>query len=356
VLSTATATAKAPPERRSDSNETTPREDLVTAILGAGIIGGTITDGWAHTNLLKQVQQEGFFTPWHALLYSAFAATAGWTFFLAYRRRDRAPRWWVDGWPTGYRLGAVGVVVFLVAGICDMIWHTVFGIEATIDALLSPSHLLLCVGSVLVLTSATRSWWSAGGGGLRAAAGVLALALGTTSVSIFLLYASAFDSLAPTAAYDGRQDTVGQLQAAHGIASYVITMGLLTVPLLLAHRRRTTPGLATALVTLVSLFPILTHEFPATKTGAALAAIAGAALVDLILFRLDRTRGFDAPLRLPIAAAVFASVVTAAHLVGIALQAPIHWPVELWTGSVVVVAGVAAALGGLAARPAARIR
>jgi hypothetical protein len=34
---------------------------------------------------------ESFFTPWHSLLGSGFAATAAWTFLLAYQRRDHAP-------------------------------------------------------------------------------------------------------------------------------------------------------------------------------------------------------------------------------------------------------------------------
>jgi len=210
-----------------------------------------------------------------------------------------------------------------------------------------------------VLTRADRrlavAWWAAGGGGRRAVAGVVALGLAATAASIFLLYASAFDSVAPVLPYDGRPGSVGNLVAAHGIADYLVTIGLLTVPLLMAHRRRPTPGVATALVGLVSMFPIVTHEFPRRQTGAALAAIAAAVLVDWILLRLDRTRGMDAPLRLPIAGAVFASVLTAAHLLALHLAAAIQWPVELWTGTVVVTAGVAALLGGLAARPLARV-
>lgn len=54
-----------------------PAEDLVTVVLGSWIVIGAATDGWAHLNI--NLQDDGFFTPWHALLYSGFAATAGWT-------------------------------------------------------------------------------------------------------------------------------------------------------------------------------------------------------------------------------------------------------------------------------------
>jgi hypothetical protein len=338
-------------DRARPAGVVSPTEDLITAILGALVIGGALTDAWAHSNILAQVQAEGFFTPWHGLLYSAFAATAGWTFWLGYRNRQRTPRWWVDGWPAGYRLGALGAVTFLVAGFLDMIWHGVFGIETSIDALLSPSHLLLAVGSALLLTSPLRSWWVAGGDGRRAVAGIVSLALATTSVSVFLLYVSAFDLIEPVLPYDGTQGSPGYTAAARGVASYLVTAVLLVIPLLLVHRRRTTPGIATALVAIVAVFPITMHEFPRIQTTAAVAAVVGAVLVDWILPRLDRARGLDALLRLPIAGAVFAAVVFSAHLLALHFASGIRWPVELWSGVVVLSVAAAMLLGGLAARP-----
>ena len=40
-----------------------------------------------------------------------------------------------------------------------MIWHQVFGIEANIEALLSPTHLILAVGSALIVTGPLRAAW-----------------------------------------------------------------------------------------------------------------------------------------------------------------------------------------------------
>jgi hypothetical protein len=345
-------TTKPPADQRVGTiGLATPTEDLVSVIFAACIIGGAASDGWAHSNRLSQIQQEGFFTPWHAVLYTGFAASAAWTFFLAYRRRDRAPRWWLDGWPTGYRLGAIGVVTFLFAGLADMIWHTVFGVESTIDALMSPSHILLAVGTVLLTTSAMRSWWASGEGGRRAATGIVAMALGTTSISVFLLYVSIFDFAGPTMPFDGTQNSPAYSVAARGVAAYTITIAVILVPLLLAYRRRTSPGAATALVTIVALFPLITHEFPLVQTTGAVGAIVGAAVADLLLVQLDHWRGLDAPLRLSVAGAVVAALVSAGNVAGISLRADITWPVELWTGVVVVTAAVGAILGGLATRP-----
>jgi hypothetical protein len=344
---TAQTTATAPPVAPV-RHVSTPTEDLVAALLGSLIIIGAAVDGWAHVNILSDVQADGFFTLWHGILYSGFAATAGWTLFLAYRRRDASPRWWVDGWPAGYRLGAIGVGVFLLAGFFDMIWHTVFGIEVTIDALLSPSHLMLSIGSVLLLTSPTRSWLRADDDRRRTIAGVLALALGTTSVSVFLGYVSFFDFLGPALPYDGTIDSTGYTAAARGVAGYLVTSAMLVVAMLLTMRRAAAPGLATTLVAWVGLFPAVTHELRQPHTTAALAAIAAAAVVDVILVRLDRTRGLAAPGRAPLAAGLFAGLVTSAHLLALQLDGGIRWPVELWTGAVVTATAVAAVLGLLA--------
>lgn len=347
------ATVSTPPTagRLATAEVVSPRDDLITVIFGACMIGGAMSDGWAHNNLLAQIQSEGFFTPWHGLLYSGFAATAAWTFWLAYRRRDRAPRWWIDGWPAGYKLGALGVVIFLIAGVADMAWHTIFGIEVTLDALLSPSHLLLMIGSVLLLSSPTRSWWVAGDGRLRNATAVTALALATTSVAIFLGFASAFESKAAVVPYDGAQNSIGYLRASHGAASYVITAALLAAALLMVYRHRPAPGAATATTVIVAMFPMVVREFPQPQTTAALAAIAAAVLADVILVQLDRRRGLGAPLRLPLAAAVFTTLVAAAHLLALHLQEGVKWPVEIWSGTILFAALVGAVLGGLSARP-----
>ena len=85
---------------------------------------------------------------------------------------------------------------------------------------------------------------------------------------------------------------------------------------------------------------------------AAAAALVAAFGVDLLLLRLDRVRGTDAPLRLPIAAALVPLVVWPVHLIALGIAGTVRWPAELTGGAVVVCVGIAALLGGLAARPA----
>lgn len=336
------------------TRQATRREDLLAVIFSACMIGGAMADGWAHANLSESL--EGFFTPWHGLLYAGFAATAAWIFWLAYQRRGQAPVWWRDGWPYGYRTGALGVLIFGAGGLGDMIWHETIGVEVGLNATFSPSHQLIVIGAVLMVTCPLRSWWAAGDGGLRSVTGVTALTLGIMAPTILLTYTSAFLTDAPTRSYDpalAQQGGSYGLTAIAGVDSFVITTVLLVAPLMWLHRRRAVPGAATGMTFGVALFVMVMFEFPAPSAAGTLGALAGAALTDVLLRRLDNVRGMAAPLRLPLAGAAFAALLWTGHLIGLQLAAGLRWPIEMICGIVVLTAVVGAALGGLAARPAA---
>jgi hypothetical protein len=338
-----------PGATRTAVSVTSPHEDAITAFLGALLVGGVLTDAWAHTNRLSTI--ENFFTPWHAMLYTGFAATATWTIWLAYRRRTSA-RWWRHDWPAGYAVGAIGAAMFAAGGLGDMVWHTVFGIEVGLKTALSPSHLLLDMGAVLLVTSPLRSWWAAGPGGPRAAAGLVGLGLGVTMATVLMLNVSPFVTTAPTQTYEPGMTNASHLAAVRGLASYLIYTIVVVAPFLLVHRRRPTFGAATAVVGFVAAFAVLTFDVPRVQFIAALAALVGAALADLAVLRIDAVRGPDAPLRLPLAGAVVAALVWSGHLLGLHLAEGVRWPPELWAGTVVLTALLGGLLGGLAARPA----
>jgi hypothetical protein len=132
-------------------------ENAMTIVFGLWMIAGLFVDGYAHANMRSTI--ESFFTPWHGILYSGFASAALWTTWLGYKQA-RLGRRGLEAIPVGYELGMVGVIIFGLGGFGDMIWHTIFGIEIDIAALLSPSHLMLLIGGVLVLTSPLRSAWA----------------------------------------------------------------------------------------------------------------------------------------------------------------------------------------------------
>jgi hypothetical protein len=125
------------------------------ALLAAWLVGGLFLDGWAHAH--GKVDQS-FFTPWHAVFYSGFAAVALALFATLVRRRLQT-KTWRTAIPSGYGATLAGVIVFAVGGVGDLIWHTLFGIERSIEALLSPTHLMLITGIILIASGPLRAAW-----------------------------------------------------------------------------------------------------------------------------------------------------------------------------------------------------
>lgn len=334
---------------------TTAQEDLVTTLLATVLVVGANTDGWAHSNLASTL--ETFFTPWHGVLYAGLAGTAGWTFWLAYSRRATAPHWWRDGWPAGYRVGALGAVLFAIGGAADMIWHETIGIEVGLNTQFSPSHLLLVIGAVLMVSSPLRAWWASGEGGLRTVTGIVSLALAPAVTTILLSHSSAFLADAPTRPFDpaaapnGGLDSLDGMIALIGVDAYVFTTPIIAIPFLLAHRRRPTLGAGAAIVAGMALFGLFMFEFPAPMTVACFVAVLAALLADVCVVWLDAVRGPRAALRLPLAGALYVGMVWSGLLLGLHLDAGLEWPIEMVTGIVVVTGALGALLGGLAAPP-----
>jgi len=352
-MATREARRAAPAASDTGRYVTTPREDLVTVVLAALLIGGSLADAWAHSNLASEL--ETFFTPWHGLLYGGYAATAAWTIWLGFRRRGTTPRWWRDGWPAGYALGALGAVGFLAAGVGDMLWHTIFGVEVSLDAVLSPTHLLLVVNGTLLVTSPLRSWWASGTTRLRAPTGIASLALGSIFGVLLLSHTTAFRSTAATRVYDYALGSPSHIDASYGSARYLATTLILLIPVLLVLRRRAVLGTATAVLGAIFLFQLAQFNFPATLTLAGVGATLGAFAVDVLAVRLDAIRGPEAPLRLPIVGALFGTLVWSGHLLGLAVAEGLRWPVELWTGNVVLAALAGAMIGLVATPPRERV-
>src|ERR1051326_6346790 len=118
------------------------RFDGLMGALSFLLMGGLYLDGWAHGH--GKVDKT-FFTPWHAILYSAFALAAGCLLFTLVSNHRRGASW-LQALPSGYGLSLLGVVIFSCAAPADLVWHTIFGFEIGIEPLLSPSHLALALG------------------------------------------------------------------------------------------------------------------------------------------------------------------------------------------------------------------
>ena len=133
--------------------EATSRFGWIMSLLSAAFVGGLFLDGWAHTH--GRVD-DTFFTPWHAVLYGGWGACLLMLVGTLLRNVARG-RSWRAALPTGYGLSLAGALLWFVAGPTDLLWHSLFGFEAGVEALLSPAHLLLALGMGLVVTGPLRA-------------------------------------------------------------------------------------------------------------------------------------------------------------------------------------------------------
>jgi hypothetical protein len=126
--------------------------DYAVGVCGVWISSGFFLDAWAHGH----VPVESFFTPYHAVFYSGMLVLALALVAFALRSRRRGYGW-ADVFPRPYRFAILGIPVFIFGGIGDMLWHKMLGIEEGVDALLSPTHLVLGLGIFLVASGPIRS-------------------------------------------------------------------------------------------------------------------------------------------------------------------------------------------------------
>lgn len=168
------------------------RFDWTATALSALFLAGLWIDGWAHFH--NQVD-DSFFTPWHFLFYSAFGLVA---LFFGYHQFQNVNKGYAfaRALPKGYRLSLIGAVVFAVGGFGDMIWHTLFGIEAGTEALMSPTHIMLAIGMALIFTGPVRAAWlrqrDSGGTELRGWRALGPMIVGVTLFLTLLLFFTSY--------------------------------------------------------------------------------------------------------------------------------------------------------------------
>lgn len=316
------------------------REDLLTVAFGAWLIGGLFVDGWAHSN----EKPETFFTPWHLAFYSGFGATAAWICSRVWRHR---------GVPAGYGIGVAGVALFAAGGVADLVWHSVFGIEVDLEALLSPSHTVLFLGALLFLTSPLRAAWSDPSSRRMVSLhdflpALLSTALATATVAFFYMMFSPFLTGAATAepyrfiaaeldpeGFGGWLTEEVQLE---GFAAVLITTVILMTPTLLLLRRWLLPagsltllfGSVCALVASIEAFDLGETAFAGLVAG-----VAG----DVLVRRLRPSPSRPGALR--VFAAAVPAVLWLAYFGLLATFYSVGWTVELWAG----ITGMAALTG-----------
>jgi hypothetical protein len=224
------ATSVVLPRDAGDVRENHAPAGFNVALLVASLwfFGGLLLDGWAHNHL--DLSKEGFFTPYHAMFYSGFAALAGVLGVATWRNYVPGTRW-QDAFPPGYRVMAIGVGIFALGGLLDMLWHIRFGVEQDIEALFSPTHLLLAVGGATMMCGPIGASLARPGDPSWSVRlpGLIALALFGTLVSFFCMWAfttGASIGSDPHRVYPAlggdALDDMRDLRLEHGIAAVIL--------------------------------------------------------------------------------------------------------------------------------------
>jgi hypothetical protein len=317
------------------------RDDLVTLLVGIWFVIGLFVDAWAHSN---RPQLETFFTPWHAVFYSGFVATAGWVGWLVWRNVLTGRRG-MDAIPVGYGPTMLALGVFLFSALGDMIWHSVFGIEQSLAAVFSPSHLGLGVSMLLILTSPLRSVWAdpsvpAAPSLSRFLPAALSVGAAAGLFGLYLTFANAAgwsaESIVQAFSTIREGDGTTRTRAATLAGDVALTNAMLLAPLLLLARRWSIPvGTATAVYGLFGFLSCSVDAFEHRSTFAAI-VVAGVA-VDALIWRLRPGPGRRGRYW---AFAALAALVTWSIYLAAASIAAGRLPdvVEYWTGMPVIAA------------------
>ena len=351
----ATLTASLDRERQRTRLLTDLQFDYVFAALATVSLIGVYIDGWAH-NHLDAI--ETFFTPWHALLYGSFIVIAAFTWAVAFRHRARGAAW-RGALPPGYGVSLVGIVVYWLAGTGDFIWHSLFGFEVRVEALLSPTHIGLLLGGTLIRTGPLRAAWLRAGEsvsprGWRAMLPMLLSAICLlSSFTFFTQYVHPWG--ATLAAADFQPITILAAQAHPTISprEYAIALGIASVllqtavlmALVLVLADRFGAGLPFGWLTLLvganaALMVVMRDDSLSTGPVPLLAGAIFAGLVGDVAFRVLRPDGSRVvPLRT--FAFVFPVVLYATYFAVLAAFGPgIWWTIPMWSGLIVIPGGI----------------
>ena len=309
---------------------TTKREDTVTVLIGTWLIIGLFLDGYAHQHLVTGT--ESFLTPWHGVFYAGFAAASAWLAVLAARRPGRRL---LDRIPVGYGAAVVGLGLFAIGGAGDAVWHSVFGVEVGIDALLSPTHLVLMAGLMAIVTAPYRAAVAERRPDKRGVA-VVSLGVGTGLAAFFLNFVWGLGDAGFRTSYDAASGD-GELPLIAGVATALVTTVVLSLAVTFALRLgRSRFGSYTLLFGLVA--GAVHIAFEEELVGVAAALVAGLVL-DVVLAVSDRRD------RIIVALPLSASVMWTVYLVAPLVTGDLAWPPEVWSGTIVLAALVAAAIG-----------
>lgn len=323
------------------------RFDLVYALLATWLLGGLYLDGWAHNHLAETL--ESFITPWHGVFYAGFGATAALMVGVTLARR-REGVGWRTAVPAGYAPSFAGMGLFAIGGVADSVWHTLFGIEVSVDALVSPPHLLLALGLGLIVAGPLGAAWrrAAAPRGIDVIAPLLSLTLTLSLLTFFTQFTNPFSeawsiesTIRDHAPLMGGlpESLTDDITPVIGVASILLQAGLLMGTILPVVRRWTLPiGSLTVLLGL----NVLLVSFMNDQQRLIPAALAAGLAADLLAMWLRPSEDRRA---LVLFGAAVPAILYLLYFATLLIIDRVIWPGTLVLGSIAL-AGI---VGGLVA-------
>jgi hypothetical protein len=319
------------------------RYDWLMSIMSFVFVGGLFLDGWAHAH----GKVDGtFFTPWHAVLYGGYFINALLLVGTLVINHSRG-RSWQKALPTGYELSLVGVPLFAVGGVGDLIWHALFGFETGVDQVLSPTHLVLAFSGILIMTGAFRAALrrrdSTAAPGWRK---LLPMLLSMVALLLIFTFFTEFaNPFVRTYVVIFRVPSENLAQSL-GVASILIQTGVLTGLILLVVRRWTLPpGALTLIFTLnIALISVLADQYLLIP-----AVVAAGIAADLLLRWLRPSAERQNELRL--FAFLMPAILFLFYFLDLMITHGIVWTIHLWLGSCIMAGAVGLLLSYLLVPP-----
>ncbi len=312
--------------------------DLFMILLTSWFIGGVHLDGWAHAHI---PQLESFFTPWHAALYSGYLACAIAIVGAVAINCQRGYNW-REAIPAGYELSLVGIPLFLIGGIADMIWHILFGIEKSTDALLSPTHLLLAFSGVMIVSGPFRAAWHHPDKGLKSSWATL-FPMIISFIAIYSFFTFFTEYAHPFVHVKLVTQASTNIQQTLGLAGILLQSGIMMGFLLLLVKRWQPPfGALTLILTVnIALTCVFSDQYRLLP-----AAFVSGFIADLLI------RFLNPSLQRPIALRLFAfftpMTLYLCYFAELIALDGITWSIHFWIGSCVLAGIVGLVLSHLA--------
>ncbi|MFN8018471.1 MAG: hypothetical protein U0P45_10145 [Acidimicrobiales bacterium] len=287
-----------------------------------------------------------FLAGWHLVLYGGVLGVGAWLGVGAIRK---GPSFLLSALTT-----TIGFCLLALGGMADAVWHARFGVEAEVEALVSPPHLMVFSGLVLLLTSPIVVLWRRPARRLGVVESVVALGSTVATVLVVSLFTGFLSPLASgmslSAGYT--EPLVGESPVDYdqvrglGIAVFTTILLVAAFTLVLA-RFRPMPGL-----TGVAVFLCGAPALAITDAQAIRPLVLGYAMAGLVLEAMVALLGKPTLDRVGAAAsgAAMSAMLWLATFALLAREDRLGWSTSMWTGTVVLAGLVGAATGAIVGR------